>query len=251
MTKLLDGHTALITGGGSGIGRGIAKAYAEHGATVIAADINLAGAEETVAQIGGNAARAELLDVTSRDACNALAAKVKAEAGDISILVNNAGIVRRATLEEAADPIGDWDDTMDINVQGVFNTTYAFLDQLKATKGRIISLGSIQSFLHTPNCVAYTTSKHAVKGFTVALANELGPHGVRVNAIAPGVIRTPINEQGIMQNPERLAAVMRHIPMGRYGAPEDIAGPAVFLASDLSQYVTGHTLVSDGGYLTI
>ena len=251
MTKLLDGHTALITGGGSGIGRGIAKAYAEHGATVIAADINLAGAEETVAQIGGNAARAELLDVTDRDACNALAAKVKAEAGGISILVNNAGIVRRATLEKAENPLGDWDDTISINVNGVFNTTYAFLDQLKASKGRIISIGSIQSFLHTPNCVAYTTSKHAVRGFTVALANELAPHGIRVNAIGPGVIRTPINEQGIMQNPDRLAQVMAHIPMGRYGTPEDIAGPAVFLASDLSPYVTGHTLVSDGGYLTI
>jgi len=90
-----------------------------------------------------------------------------------------------------------------------------------------------------------------VKGFTVGLAAELGPFGVRVNAIAPGVIRTPINEQGIMQNPERLKAVIEHVPLGRYGTPEDIAGPAVFLASDLSQYVTGHTLVSDGGYLTI
>jgi NAD(P)-dependent dehydrogenase (short-subunit alcohol dehydrogenase family) len=251
MTGLLDGHIAMITGGGSGIGRGIAQAYVEQGAIVIAADINLAGAQETVALIGGTSAHAEQLDVTDRAACNALAAKVQTEVGNISILVNNAGIVRRATLDEANDPMGDWDDTMSINVDGVFNTTYAFLDQLKQTKGRIISLGSIQSFVHTPNCVAYTTSKHAVKGFTVGLANELGPHGIRVNAIGPGVIRTPINEHGIMQNPERLAAVMRHIPLGRYGAPDDIAGPAVFLASDLAKYVTGHTLVSDGGYLTI
>tara|TARA_R110002096_G_scaffold122959_1_gene266195 strand:+ start:1623 stop:2378 length:756 start_codon:yes stop_codon:yes gene_type:complete len=251
MPGLLDGHIALITGGGSGIGRGIALAYAEQGATVIAADINTAGAAETVAMIGGNAARAEHLDVTDRASCDALAQKVRAEVGDLSILVNNAGIVRRATLAEAENPLGDWDDTLGINVNGVFNSTYAFLDQLKATRGRIISIGSIQSFVHTPNCVAYTMSKHAVKGFTVALANELGPHGVRVNAIGPGVIRTPINEQGIMQNPERLAAVIKHIPMGRYGTPEDIAGPAVFLASDLSQYVTGHTLVSDGGYLTM
>ena len=136
-------------------------------------------------------------------------------------------------------------------MNGVFNTTYAFLEQLKRSKGRIISIGSIQSFLHTPNCVAYTTSKHAVRGLTVGLAAELAPHGVRVNAIGPGVIRTPINERGIMQDPERLAQVIAHIPLGRYGQPEDIAGPAVFLASDLSQYVTGHTLVSDGGYLTI
>ena len=164
MTGLLDGHIALITGGGSGIGRGIALAFAEHGATIIAADINLAGAAETVAMIGGNAARAEALDVTDRAACNALAAKVKAEVGNLSILVNNAGIVRRATLD-TENALNDWDDTIGINVNGVFNSTYAFLDQLKVTKGRIISIGSIQSFVHTQNCVAYTTSKHAVKGF--------------------------------------------------------------------------------------
>ncbi|HKK29293.1 MAG TPA: glucose 1-dehydrogenase [Alphaproteobacteria bacterium] len=251
MPGLLEGHIALITGGGSGIGRGIALAYAREGATVIAADISTAGAEETVGMIGGNSARAETLDVTDRAACDAAAAKVKAEVGNVSILVNNAGIVRRAALDVAENPLADWDDTIGINVNGVFNTTYAFLEQLKATKGRIISIGSIQSFLHTPNCVAYTTSKHAVKGFTVGLAAELGPHGIRVNAIGPGVIRTPINEQGIMQNPERLAAVVNHIPMGRYGTPEDISGPAVFLASDLAQYVTGHTLVADGGYLTV
>jgi len=249
MPGLLEGHIALVTGGGSGIGRGIAKAYAEQGATVIIADINLAGAQETVAQIGGNSARAEALDVTDRAACDALAQKVKSEVGNLSILVNNAGIVRRATLDKDS-ALADWDDTIGINVNGVFNTTYAFLEQLKATKGRIISIGSIQSFVHTQNCVAYTTSKHAVKGFTVALANELGAYGVRVNAIGPGLIRTPINEQGIMQNPAMLERMMSHIPMGRYGTPEDIAGPAVFLASDLSQYVTGHTLMSDGGYLT-
>lgn len=197
MANLLDGHIALIIGGGSGIGRGIAKAYAEHGATVIAADINLEGAQETVAQIGGNSARAEELDVTDRAACDALAKKVQAEVGALSILVNNAGIVRRATLDKDS-ALADWDDTIGINVNGVFNSTYAFLEQLKSTKGRIISIGSIQSFVHTQNCVAYTTSKHAVKGFTVALANELGPHGARVNAIGPGLIRTPINEQGIM-----------------------------------------------------
>ena len=104
--------------------------------------------------------------------------------------------------------------------------------------------------MHTQNCVAYTTSKHAVKAFTLALANELGPHGARVNAIGPGLIRTPINEQGIMQNPPMLERMMSHIPAGCYGTPKDIAGPAVFLASDLALYVTGHTLMSDGGYLT-
>lgn len=250
MPGLLDGHTALITGGGSGIGRGIALAYAQQGATVIAADINLAGATETAEMIGGNTARAEALDVSDRAACDALAAKVRAEVGDLSILVNNAGIVHRAMVDQAAAP-AEWDETIGVNVNGAFNTTYAFLDQLKATKGRIISIGSIQSFVHTPTSVAYTMSKHAVKGLTVGLAAELGRFGIRVNAIAPGLIRTPLNENGTMRNAEVLEHYMRHTPLGRHGHPEDIAGPAVFLASDLAQYVTGHTLVADGGYLTV
>ena len=156
--------------------------------------------------------------------------------------MNNAGINRRNAF--TADPeavIKDWQDIMAINLNGVFNVTHAFLDQLRATKGRIVNIGSIQSFVHvrTPNSPAYTTSKHGVLGFTRALAAELGKDGVRVNAIGPGLIETPLNEQARANNPDLVKTFLEHTPLGRAGKPEDIVGPAVFLASDLSAYVTG------------
>ena len=143
--------------------------------------------------------------------------------------------------------IKDWEDIIAINLNGVFNVTHAFLAQLRATKGRIVNIGSIQSFVHvrTPNSPAYTTSKHGVLGFTRALAAELGKDGVRVNAIGPGLIETPLNAQVRANNPELVKIFIDHTPLGRAGKPEDIVGPAIFLASDLSAYVTG--IDRDGG----
>lgn len=249
---LLDGHLACVTGGGSGIGQAIAEGYAREGARIVIADVNLAGAEETVRRIeeSGGTATAIKLDVANMQAVQETARKVAADIGQVSILVNNAGIVRRATIDSPT-AVDDWNDTVAINISGLFNCVHAFQDQLKATKGRVINIGSIQSFVHTPNSVAYTTSKGAVKNFTIGMAAELAPHGVRVNAIGPGLIFTPLNEQGIQKQPDMLERFMRHIPMGRPGTPEDIVGPAIFLASDLSQYVTGVLIPSDGGYLTV
>src|SRR5205814_2741348 len=124
----------------------------------------------------------------------------------------------------------DWRDIMAVNLNGVFNVTHAFLAQLRARKGRIVNIASIQSFMHvrTPNSAAYTTSKHGVLGFTRALAAELGKDGVRVNAIGPGLIETRINAEARANNPDMVASVMRHTPLGRPGKPQDIAGPAVF-----------------------
>jgi NAD(P)-dependent dehydrogenase (short-subunit alcohol dehydrogenase family) len=142
---------------------------------------------------------------------------------------------------------------MAVNLNGVFNVTHAFLEQLRAGKGRIVNIGSIQSFIHvrTPNSPAYTASKHGVLGFTRALAAELGKDGVRVNAIGPGLIETPLNERVRANNPELVRIFMDHTPLGRAGKPEDIVGPAIFLASDLSAYVTGAIIMVDGGYRTI
>ena len=252
MVGLLDGHTALVTGGGSGIGRGIALKYADEGAAVIAVDINAAGAAETAGMITENDVRAWsfAVDVSDVSACRALATTVAGEIGDISILVNNAGIVRRNPVDGPTAK-QDWDDIIAVNLTGPFNVTTAFLDQLRSTKGRIINIGSIQSFVHTFNSVAYTASKGGVKNFTTGLAAELGPDGIRVNAIGPGFILTPLNEAARRNNPEMMDKFLQHTPLGRPGAPDDIAGPAVFLASDLSAYVTGVTLPADGGYLTI
>ena len=147
----------------------------------------------------------------------------------------------------------DWDDIIGINLTGVFNITHAIIEQLRTTQGRIVNIGSIQSFLHvrTPNSPAYTTSKHGVLGFTRALAAELGKDGVRVNAIGPGLIETPLNESTRNNNPGLVKTFLDHTPLGRAGIPEDIVGSAVFLASDLSAYVTGHIIMVDGGYRSI
>ena len=149
--------------------------------------------------------------------------------------------------------VKDWQDIMAINLNGTFNVTHAFLEPLLATKGRIVNIGSIQSFVHlrTPSSAAYTASKHGVLGFTKALAVELGKHGVRVNAIGPGFIETPLNEKVRASNPELAKIFIDHTPLGRAGKPEDIVGPAIFLASDLSGYVTGSIVMADGGYRTI
>ena len=255
MSGLLEGHIAAVTGGGSGIGQGICQAYGREGARVIVLDANLDGANETVGLItaAGGKASAMKLDVTDREACKTAAAEI-AKGGNISILVNNAGINRRTPFTgDRAAVAKDWDDILSINLDGIFNVTHAFIDQLRATKGRIVNIGSIQSFVHVswPNSAAYTTSKHGVLGFTRALAAELGKDGVRVNAIGPGLIETRINAEARAKNPEMVASVMRHTPLNRPGKPEDIAGPAVFLASDMSAYVTGCIIMADGGFRTV
>ncbi len=251
MGTLLDGHIAVVTGAASGIGRAIARGYADEGATVVVADVNVAGAAETAAMInaaGDNRASAVTLDVTDRANCAAVAAEVARDVGPVSILVNNAGIVRRNPIS-APDSDADWDAIINVNATGLYNVTKAFLEPLKATRGRIVNLGSIQSHIHTMNAAAYTVAKHGVLGFTKALAAELGADGIRVNAIGPGLIRTPLNAEN-RANTDMEANFVLRTPLGRAGEAEDIAGPAIFLASDLSAFVTGVLIPVDGGYLT-
>ena len=256
MPGLLQSHIAVVTGSGSGIGRAFALGYAREGAKLAVLDINGEAAAKTAADIrsaGGNA-QAFTLDVTDRMACRDVAAKVASDVGAVSILVNNAGINRRNAFTSDPDAvIKDWQDIMAINLNGVFNVTHAFLSPLRANKGRIVNIASIQSFMHvrTPNSPAYTTSKHGILGFTRALAAELGKDGVRVNAIGPGFIETPLNEKVRATNPELVKIFLDHTPLGRTGQPDDIVGPAIFLASDLAAYVTGSIVMADGGYRTI
>ena len=253
---LLQNHIAVITGAGSGIGRAIAAGYAREGARVVLLDINEKAASEAAREIrdGGGEAEIFALDVIRREDCVAVAKQVVDKVGQVSILVNNAGIARRNGMTGAAEAvIKDWEDIIAINLTGVFNVTHAFLASLRATRGRIVNIGSIQSFVHvrTPSSPAYTASKHGVLGFTRALATELGKDGVRVNAIGPGFIETPLNEKVRASNPELAKMFIDHTPLGRAGKPEDIVGPAIFLASDLSAYVTGSIVMADGGYRAI
>ena len=256
MPGLLHNHIAVITGAGSGIGRAIALGYAREGAAVAVLDIDGETAAKTASDIRGEGGKAQAftLDVRDHESCRAVAARVASDVGPVSILVNDAGINRRNAF--TADPdavIKDWQDIMAVNLNGLFNVTHAFLAPLRAAKGRIVNIASIQSFVHvrTPNSPAYTTSKHGVLGFTRALAAELGKDGVRVNAIGPGLIETPLNEKVRATQPELMKIFLDHTPLGRAGKPEDIVGPALFLASDLSAYVTGAIVMADGGYRTI
>jgi NAD(P)-dependent dehydrogenase (short-subunit alcohol dehydrogenase family) len=246
MTGLLDERIALITGAGSGIGEEIAYAMAKAGARTVAVDIVGEAAARTATAIGG-AAASYTCDVSDRAQCDALATAVRRDLGPISILVNNAGIIRRG---EMSDPNAraDWDATLAVNLDGPYNMVTAFLDQLRETKAAVINIGSIQSFVALPNSAAYTTSKGGVRLLTKALAIELSPLGIRVNAIGPGFVATPLNARA-RENPDYMANFTGRIPMGRIGTPEDIAGPAVFLASNMARYITGVTLPVDGGYL--
>jgi NAD(P)-dependent dehydrogenase (short-subunit alcohol dehydrogenase family) len=254
MPGLLQNHLAVVTGSGSGIGRAIAQGYAREGARVVLLDLNAKAAAEAAGEItaAGGQAQSFALDVTRREDCVAMAKTVADTAGPVSILVNNAGINRRNAITSDA-VVKDWDDVLAVNLNGVFNVTHAFLPALRATKGRIVNIASIQSFVHvrTPNSPAYTTSKHGVLGLTRALAAEHGRDGVRVNAIGPGLIETPLNAQVRANNPELVKIFLDHTPLGRAGRPEDIVGPAIFLASDLSAYVTGSIVMADGGYRAI
>ena len=253
---LLQNHIAVVTGAASGIGRAIALGYAKEGAQVVLLDTNETAAAEAAQEIrrSGGQAKSMVLDVTRRQDCTAIASRVAAQVGPVSILVNNAGINRRnAFTADAETVVRDWQDIMAVNLNGTFNVTHAFLGPLRKAKGRIVNIGSIQSFVHvrTPNSPAYTTSKHGVLGFTRALAAELGKDGVRVNAIGPGLIETPLNATVRANSPDLVKIFLDHTPLGRAGKPEDIVGPAIFLASDLSAYVTGSIVMADGGYRSI
>ena len=256
MAGLLENHIAVVTGAASGIGHAIAAGYAREGAQVVLLDINEKAAEQAAEEIrrSGGRASSYRLDVTQREDCVKVAKLIAEQVGRVSILVNNAGINRRNGFAgEASAVIKDWEDIISINLNGVFNVTHAFLEPLRASKGRIVNIASIQSFVHvrTPNSPAYTTSKHGVLGFTRALAAELGKFGVRVNAIGPGLIETPLNAAVRANNPELVKIFIDHTPLGRAGKPEDIVGPAIFLASDLAAYVTGSIVMADGGYRAI
>jgi NAD(P)-dependent dehydrogenase (short-subunit alcohol dehydrogenase family) len=249
--RLLDGRLALITGAGQGNGRALALGIAQAGARVVVTDVNDATVQETAKLVReqGGQAWAFVLDVTSTADCAALAGRVDKEIGRIDLLVNNAGIIIREGMA-SPDAASNWKKTIDVNVHGTFNVTHAWLPAIKATKGSIINIASIAAFAGQGASLGYSPSKGAIKMFTQSLAQELAPAGVRVNALAPGVIETPMTA-ATRENPERLKSFMTRIPMGRVGRTEDLIGPVIFLASDMSRYVTGITLPVDGGFLAV
>ncbi|MDP6706244.1 MAG: glucose 1-dehydrogenase [Alphaproteobacteria bacterium] len=249
MQELLKGDVAVVTGAGQGNGRAIAEGLARHGAVVAVTDVNEETAAEVAAVIeaAGGRARAWPLDVTDRAACGSVAAAVRSELGPASILVNNAGILYRDKILDAEFE-DQWRRTLDVNLDGTKNMTMACLEDLRATGGRVVNIGSIRSFVAGAESAAYAASKGAILLMTKAFATELAPDGVRVNAIAPGIIATAMTEI-TRSSPQTLERFLTRVPMGRVGEPEDLVGPVVFLVSELSAYVTGAMLPVDGGYL--
>ncbi|MGO4567060.1 SDR family NAD(P)-dependent oxidoreductase [Rhizobium sp. 2YAF20] len=248
---LLKDRIAFVTGAGQGNGAAIALGLAAQGARVIATDINGEAAKRTANEIKrkGGEAWSWTLDVTNADACYAIAKEVEEVAGQVSILINNAGICPRNTID-SPDVRKSWDAALRVNLDGTLNVTLAFVPALRATKGTIINMASIASFVSTATSISYSTSKGAVKMLTQNLAQELAKDGVRVNCIAPGTFKTPMTT-ATTSDPQRSEKFLNRIPLGRFGEPEELVGPTVFLASDMSTYVTGSTLVVDGGYLAV
>ena len=245
----LEGKVAVVTGGGRGIGQAYAVALAEAGADV--ALIDVIGCEETETKIraAGRRAAAFSADLgAGKEAAQQVMDDVAAAMGGVDILVNNAGIIRRAPFTE--HPEQDWDDVISINLSAVF-----FLSQAAAAKmigqgrgGKIINVASMLSFQGGILVPGYAASKGGVKSLTMLMANELAKHGICCNAIAPGYIATE-NTRPIRENTERNKAILDRIPAGRWGAPDDLMGAVVFLASPASDYMNGHTLAVDGGWL--
>ncbi len=248
---ILKGRLAFVTGAGQGNGRAIAMGLARAGARVVVTDINAEAVSETAAEICafGGKSWAFPLDVCSADACAVLAKRVSDDIGKIDLLVNNAGIIIREGID-SPNAAANLERTLKVNVQGTFNVTHACLSQLRATRGTVVNIASIAAFSGIAGTIGYSPSKGAVKMLTQSLAAELAVDGVRVNAIAPGVISTPMTES-TRQAPERLAKFMTRTPLARVGDPEELVGPVVFLSSDMASYITGVTLPVDGGFLAI
>ncbi|RJG46158.1 SDR family NAD(P)-dependent oxidoreductase [Mesorhizobium sp. DCY119] len=246
----IDQAMAVVTGAAQGNGKSIAMGLAEAGARVVACDIQETEVIKVAEEIRGRGgeAIAIALDVTSRQSCEHVAREAQRQFGTpAKILVNNAGIIRRAA-PDAPTFDDDWSAVMNVNATGSMNMVRAFLQQLRQSKGRIVNLASIMSVVANPGLVAYAASKGAVLQMTRALAHDLAPDDIRVNAIAPGVIETPMTV-ATRENPEAIARFMAHTPMRRPGRPDELVGPVLFLVSDASSYVTGALLPVDGGYL--
>lgn len=248
---LLQDRLALITGAASGIGQAIAVAYAQAGARVLITDRAAAACAETLAQVeaAGGTGWVHALDVTDAEAVQRLAAELTQLTGPINILVNNAGLIVREGIDSPRAHAAVR-QVMDVNVLGTFNVMHAFLPALRQTRGNIINISSGASFHGQPHAVGYSASKAAVRLLSQSMVADLAASGIRVNVIAPGVIVTPMTE-ATRANPERLDRFMARIPAGRLGRPEEIARPAVFLASDMASYINGVTLPVDGGYLAV
>ncbi|MGH1466082.1 MAG: SDR family oxidoreductase [Cognatishimia sp.] len=246
----LTGKTALVTGCKRGIGRGIAEALAEAGADIVgvSASLELEGSaiEKSVRESGRNF-KAYQCDFSDREALRSFSAQLQADGIAPDILVNNAGTIKRAPAAEHADDL--WDEVIDVNLTAQFILAREVgRGMIARGSGKIIFTASLLTFQGGITVPGYAASKGGIGQLTKALANEWAGKGLNVNAIAPGYIATD-NTQALQDDAVRSKSILERIPQGRWGTPQDFAGPAVFLASSASDYVNGEILVVDGGWM--
>jgi gluconate 5-dehydrogenase len=246
----LSGKVAVVTGASRGLGQTFARALARAGADLVITSRTLASLAPLRAEIEslGRRAVALELDVRSQESIRAMAAAAAAACPRLDILVNNAGCnVRKPAVEVSWD---DWNLILDTNLRGAFFVAQSIAPQMMArSSGRIINIGSITSVNGSSGLGPYGASRGGVKQLTMSLADDWGPHGITVNCLAPGWFKTDQNKV-MYEDPEWVAYLVDRIPMRRPGKPSDLEGPVVFLASDASEYVTGQTLLVDGGIST-
>jgi meso-butanediol dehydrogenase / (S,S)-butanediol dehydrogenase / diacetyl reductase len=254
----LSGRVAVVTGGGSGLGAADCLKLAKYGAAVAVADIDPAAAESVAGRIeaGGGRATAVQHDVTSWDSCQAMVAAVEGRLGPIDILVNNAGVSNMVPLLEMDE--AEWDRVLDINLKGHFLTSRAVVPgMVERRRGRIVNTSSIVGRQGYPNVSHYCASKFGVRGFTHSLAGELAPYDITVNAVCPGIVKTPLHEVIVQQmadaahvsKEEAFANFVGSVPLGRPQTPDDVAEMVAYLASDLARNMTGCSYDVNGGML--
>lgn len=244
----LEGKTALVTGANTGLGQGICVAYAQAGAKVVG--VARRSCEETakkIAEFSGSFTEI-IADLSDISVIPQVVSEAKAVSGRVDILVNNAGVIKRCDAADVTE--SDWDSVININEKMVFFLCQAFAKDWIADGrgGKIINIASMLSYQGGIRVPAYTASKSAVMGITKALANEWSRYNINVNAIAPGYMATN-NTTNLRNDEQRSEEILSRIPAGRWGTPEDIAGAAIYLASEASSYVHGFTLAVDGGWL--
>lgn len=248
--KRLEGRTALVTGAGQGIGRAIAIRLAQEGAHIVVNDVRETdNSKETMRQLEEMGCKSLFIatDVSKVDQVRAMFEKAIEQMGGLDILVNNAGIEINAPFWEVTEE--HYDAVMDVNLKGTFFCTQAFAQHIMAAKrkkGVVVNNSSVHEELPMPNFTAYCASKGAIQMVMRNLSVELAPYNIRINNVAPGAIKTPINAQ-LLTKPELLCELKKNISLNRLGEPEDVAAVVAFLASDDSKYVTGSTYYVDGG----